>query len=501
MDNRTSATEASKESEPPGGNLIKHSPKILGLSKKGSFFVAKNRPNTRRYLDISYKINRNNFKIKVLDDVYTVKYANGVLKRLDDQTKEILVSNFLYNRTLPLSLVQKKALSYQSSQPFLKPLIEYGAKKDISRLSELIKVKSKKLFQNLAAAQKQKVIFTKSNLPLTILPAQKTSLTTAILSLSFGKDSLLTYGLAKEIGLKTYLAFINDMEKYNLHELKIKKKIIKEFCKNQNEEVFLINDDTDNLFRNKKLKGQFDELDGTNGMLSFVLELIPLAFNRRAKYIIFGNERNLDDYFVNQENLKVYPSGDQSLPYMKEQNKYLHTLTNGHLQVISLVKPLYNLAEVKILYRRYPHLLKFLMSCSSENLTNGRWCYQCTTCAWAFLYATAFGNNPKEIGINTNLFEKKYLQFFSLFNPKIEKIYERPPQIREEQLLGFLLAYRNGFKGHLMNLFEHRFLKEAEKKEASLRKKFFGIHSTEILPKEFKDKVLKIFREELKGLS
>jgi len=69
---------------------------------------------------------------------------------------------------------------------------------------------------------------------------------------------------------------------------------------------------------------------------------------------------------------------------------------------------------------------------------------------------------------------------------------------RDEQLLAFYLAYKQGYKGELIDLFTKLYLKEAEKREKELREDYFGIHSTKTLPKELKDKLLNIYQEELK---
>ena len=483
-----------EKDEPPddGGDINK----ILNAEPQkevGSFFDTEN----KKISQISYQINQNHFGIKVFDNFrYSVKYPRFVFDNLDLKTKEVLLDNFTYCKTIPLNLISNLNLVYQSRKPLLKDFIDYGLKKDVPRVSDITKIKSSQFLKRL---NKTKIIFQNQAPALKLLPSQNCSGEKVILSLSFGKDSLLTYGLLKELGWDFHLVFVNDIEKYNPNELKLKMKIIEAFSKEQNERVIVLTDDTDNIFRNKQVKNNIDELDGTNAMLSFALELIPVAYRYLAKYIIFGNEKNLDDFFVNGEKIKTYPSYDQSSIYTKKVNRYLGDLTNNNIEIVSLIKPLYNIAEVKILYHRYLHLLKYVMSCSSPLLRNDRWCGLCHTCIWGFLYGAAVGN-PKGIGLKENFFKKKYLNFYRLFNPNIKKIYEKPPAVRDEQLLAFYLAYKNGYKGELINLFQKLYLKEAKNRERELRKKFFGIHSTNTLPKELKNKVLSIYQEELKDL-
>jgi len=448
-------------------------------------------------IKIDYRIKRNNFKIKILDKLeYSIEYPKGILENLSEETKKSLADNFIYSRTAPLASLSNDTLIYHTDKPLLKNFIDYGVIKDLPRFSFLVKKDIKDLLKNF---QKTKRIFKDIRPAKRCLPDKKTSSKKAILSMSFGKDSLLSYALAKEIGLKLRLVFTTDMEKYNPGEFRIKKRIIKSFLKEQKEDVLLLRDDTDNIFRNKIIMKNISELDGTNAILAFALEFLPLAYDHLAKYIIFGNEKNLDDFFIDKNGYKVYPSYDQSSIYMNKENLYFKKLTNDNIQVISLVKPLYNIAEIKILYNRYPKLLKYLMSCCSKKLKNERWCYDCPDCTKLYLYAAATGN-PRKLGMVKNMFEEKYKKYYPLFTSKIKRIYERPRQVREEQLLAFLLAYRNGFKGKLIDLFKKRYLNEAQKREKELRRKFFGINKITLIPKELKNKVLKIYHEELKDL-
>jgi len=494
---KSSSKIEKEEEDPPDSSLFIEKKKFLILEPRrriGSFLVVKNDSKTPK---ISYEINKDHFGIKVFDKFrYSVKYPEPVFADLDRKKKETLLDNFTYCKTIPLSLISNPGLFYQTKKPFLKDFIDYGLEKDLPRVCEIAKLKPSPFFKKI---DETNITFQDEVSTRKLLPPEKCSEKKIILSISFGKDSLLTYGLLKELGWDFHLVFVNDMEKYNPNELKLKKEIIKTFSKEQREKVIILTDDTDNIFRNPKIKNNIAELDGTNAMLSFALELIPVAYGYLAKYIIFGNEKNLDDFFVNGEKIETYPSYDQSSIYTKMVNRYLEDLTNDNIEIVSLIKPLYNIAEVKILYHRYPHLLKYIMSCSSQMLKDKKWCGECHTCFWGFLYGAAVGN-PEKIGLKENFFKKKYLNFCRLFNPNIQKVYEKPPAVRDEQLLAFYLAYKNGYKGELINLFKKLYLKEAKNRERELRKKFFGIHSTNTLPEELKDKVLKIYREELKDL-
>jgi len=151
----------------------------------------------------------------------------------------------------------------------------------------------------------------------------KTKKDKAIISLSFGKDSLLSYGLAKESGLDYRIFFVEESEREKTAEGVWKKKIIKQFCQKERQKVYLVKDNIEKLFFHPKLSGKFKELENINGMLAFALELIPAAYYHRAKYLIFGNEATFNNFFINHDGFKAYPSFDQTSVYTRKENNDL----------------------------------------------------------------------------------------------------------------------------------------------------------------------------------
>ena len=482
--------------------------KVSSTSKKNIPLKYPNRENkvnlryNQKKINIVYRTTNDSFEIKIDSHKYSVKYPKNIFSYLDQQTKDVLLANFIYTRTAPLTL-NNNLLFFHMPRPLLKEFVDYGVKKDLPRIKELIRANQAYQNSNYNFSTSSKTFFVKDKHTNKVKPNKKTSKDKAILSLSFGKDSLLSYGLAEEIGLNISLAFVNDMEKYNGNEFKIKKEIMRKFLTKEKKEIFFIQDNTDNIFRHQEITGQeIMELDMTNAMLSFALELVPLAYQKQARYIIFGNEKDMSDYFLNNEGKKVYHACDQSSEYMAKKNHYLARLSDKNLRVISLIEPLYNLAEMKIIAQRYPRLLPYTMSCNSDKLTSEKWCGQCEVCAEMYLYATASFGEPEKIGLYKNYFDKKYQNLFPIFSGRMSNIefyekYREAPQVRDEHLLAFLLAYRRGFKGDLIDLFKNKYLKESLRREKELYKRFFGIHHSASLPDNLKEKVVKIFKQEL----
>ena len=449
-------------------------------------------------IKISSLVTSNGFRIGFgKNKKYGVKYQSKIFSNLSLAQQKILADNFVYARTRQLTFLLESGLAYDFNKPLMADFADYGINTDLGKIADLNNLSTKGL---ITAFKKAKISFNKAKTKSYLVPKKANSAKQFILAMSFGKDSLLSYALARELGLKCQLVFVKEMENLNSEEARHKNQIIKEFTKQENLKLDYLYDNADEIFLAKELTKDIHEFDNTNGMLAFMLELLPLAYYHRAKYVILGNEANFMDSFINHDGNLAYPSFDQSIVYAKKHNQHLAKFTKNNLQSVSLVEPIYNLAEMYLLYHRYPDLLKFVMSCSPEKPDSERWCYDCPMCAKAFLYSVAVGGDPKSIKFTKDFFAQEYQALYPLFAKEIKRAYEKPQAVRDEQLLAFLLAYQNGAQGYLIDLFVKNYLKEAKKREKVLRAKFFGIHPSTTIPTEFKTKLLNIYKQELKGL-
>jgi len=246
------------------------------------------------------------------------------------------------------------------------------------------------------------------------------------------------------------------------------------------------------------------ELVPVNAMNSFLLGLVPVANWCGARYIALGNEKNLDYPFTDEEGYSCYFSYEQTEEWTLQQNAFMRLLTRGALGVISLVKPLYSIAEMKVLYGRYPELAAYQMSCTLDDASFDEekkpWCENCPTCTETYLYLKAFGFDPAEFGLEKNLLTKKFESCFPLFEGGDISTYEKARNVRDENLLAFHLAHQRGVKGYCMDLFKKKFLKEAGKREAELRARFFTPHETVLVPPKYRKALYAIMNEELASL-
>ncbi len=166
---------------------------------------------------------------------------------------------------------------------------------------------------------------------------------------------------------------------------------------------------------------------------------------------------------------------------------------------MSVIEPLNDIAVVYSLYKRYPEVAKYHMSCfvETEAGRDTRWCMDCSVCSKMYLLIKASGFDPKEVGLERNMLTEDCREYFSLFGGSSVNTYALTGRGRDEQLFAFYLAWKNGDKSPLIDEFEKRFLEEARGREDELYKTFFGINEAITMPKYIKDKVESIYKETL----
>jgi len=234
------------------------------------------------------------------------------------------------------------------------------------------------------------------------------------------------------------------------------------------------------------------------------LMLLPYVYAKRAGYILFSNEQSCDDSVMDDDGFTYNPVFEQSHSWLLQNSLMTSIIGGNSLSIGSLLEPIHEIAIEQILHKRYPSIAKYQSSCDlpSKPETYGRWCESCSKCARIYIFLLALGVDPKKVGFRRNLLRDKYHNLFTIFDgSKIKDFgYDQSQAGRDEQLLAFLMSYRNNHKGPVMTSFVRRFLKSTRKNENKLRQKYFGVHSTKTIPSELKTRVVNIFRHELRKL-
>jgi hypothetical protein len=225
--------------------------------------------------------------------------------------------------------------------------------------------------------------------------------------------------------------------------------------------------------------------------------MIPVNSYFNARYVVLGNEHDLNNYVVDKEGNRAYLSFDQTEESTNKHNSMIQEATGGSMGVMSVIRPLTNIAEFKILFNRYPEYTKYMTSCNSLDISkNRRWCNKCSTCLGRYLVIKAVGGDVKKVGFREDLLKKKFRYGFNIFGKDVD-IYEKTDYARDEMLLAFYLAYKNKVKGELIDMFKKKYLSEVVVREDELMKKCFKIHQTRNMPDNISKKVLSIYKEEL----
>lgn len=482
------------ENDPPGSCvlikekfLFKESPK-----EQGSFFVSKK-------ISIKPEIEKRGIKINIDRDHLSIVYPKSLWLKYPVLAQKSLSENLAFALTFHLPfIVNANQLRYhQMSKPRTSEIIKEGFRLSLPSTAMM---KSGKTSELLKRFSEIKYHFDSNLQEKTALPLEtEASNNSAITTFTFGKDSLLTFGLCLELGIESFPVFIKEplTQRENIQKEKLAEGFEKEFKK----EVLFINNKAGKLremFRDKHDEGWYGwELQLTH----FGMILLPVAFAKKARYLFFSNEQSCNDKFKDAEGFWCNPVYEQSAEWILRIEEMAKILGMEHLKIASLLEPIHEIAVIKILHHRYPEIAKYQMSCGEDNTgaDDSRWCEACSKCARNYIFFLANDIDPRGVGMKSNLLELKYKNKFSLFEENTGNSYgyDRSRLGRDEQLLAFYLAYKRGYLGQLISLFKKDYLKEAKAREKELRAKYFGVHSSSTIPAELKSGVLEIFKNEL----
>jgi hypothetical protein len=448
-------------------------------------------------MNLSIEQNNNGVIINFNREKLSVNYPTNIWNNLPDETKDFFMDNYLFLKSLHFPLILNvNKIKLNTAPPLLKSFFMAMQFMDIPNISDIDGIKLddlfKKFFNSTFKFNNGEIKYPNSNFVL--------NENSSVLSSSFGKDSLLSLALTREINLDNHPVWIE--EKGAPLENSYKRKLIKKFKEEFDITIEKINNETMLLHDYNYLKIS-DEPDFilSHLLTEYAFLLIPFLNNYEASYLFFGNEQSCNQTYMSKNGYKCYPVFDQSVDWMMEINKLLNIALGKKIHVSSLVEPLHDMAIIKILHNRYPKFAKYQYSCFPDETnvnTFKRWCCNCSKCARLYIIFKALNINTKKLGFPNGMLSKNHMQYYSIFSSsKNLSSYDSSGVGRDEQLLAFLLATKNKVKGELIDEFKKRFMKEVVSREDELRKKFFSIHKSITIPKKLKSKILAIYKEEI----
>jgi hypothetical protein len=449
-----------------------------------------------KQLEINAKITPSGMVILVNGEEFPITYPQEVWKTYPKQDRDILLDNIAYSSTIFLpQMLELHSIFYHTSRPVAETFLYKNGIYDMPICAivdgkpsmDYVKrfFNTQYLFADNQIKVPPKVDFNPK------LPKKRS----AIVPFSFGKESMLSFALCKELGIEPIL--VNFIEPANEFEYMHKKRLMEEFEKKAKVKVYTVHYEP-GMLRYGKRWGLETELGWGLQTTEYALLCLPFAEHFKADYIVLGNEQSCNDIFYNKEDILTFKAGyDQHGDWATQQGLLSSILAGKKIQVISFMEPVYEIAITRILHNRYPEYGKYQMSCmaDNDNAANNRWCQHCVKCGYMYALCCAAGLDLARVGFTENLFDEKHEKIYDHFFNYDSKAPEYGSQ--EELGLAFYIASKKGFKGASIDRFNKELFARFDKSKKELISQYLGMHSHGNIPGDLKDDVLGIYKEEL----
>lgn len=448
----------------------------------------------RQATDITVKLIPNGVQIQIDKQKHSLTYPSQIWDKFPASLRRVFSHSLAYASTWHLPLVNHKIIKYHFPIPLIEQIffkiLLYSVPINIfifkgQKTSKLIK----KFYNANFLTQ-----YEAGNAFYPQLANNHKLQNKALLLFSFGKDSMLTYALLKELGINQIPIYIqepqSDFENNHKHKLALS------FLKKLRIKILFFPLTLGSIRQNDHLYWGWDVI-----LSQYTLLLVPYFYFYQTKYLFFGNEQSCNFYTKEKEGYLVNPVYEQSSSAMQLLQN-IPKLFSINTHIGSLVEPLHEIFVTYILHHRYPKLAQFQMSCFSEEpqAKKNRWCCHCDKCARIFIFLKALNIDPKIVGFKDEIMlTNKKAQFYSLFSKNFNNgLYSGSGLADDEQLLAFFLAYKNGTRGELIEKFKTKHLKKVKAKAKRLINEYFGIHSSLTIPLTLTKPLMKIFTQEQK---
>jgi len=223
---------------------------------------------------------------------------------------------------------------------------------------------------------------------------------------SGGKESLLTFGILREIGCDTYACFFNESGRHWFTALTA----YRYFRDRYPTLRVWSNVDRFYMFMNRRMRIIVPKFERIKADIypvhlfffeHFIFSFLPLLYKRRVGNIVMGNE--YDDprgqsYEVN--GIKHYNAVyDQTQEFDKYMTNWFRR-SGFNFRQWSAVRPISGLIVERILFNRYPELFKLQRSCHRTHIEGGTIvpCGKCIKCNGIMTFLLANGIDPRLIG-------------------------------------------------------------------------------------------------------
>jgi len=450
-------------------------------------------------MKIAAETTKDGLRLSLRGKKYRLQYPESIWEDYPDPTKKALTNELAYLMTMHLPvMLDADKISYNTAIPMFEPFYFKMMLNHLPFCADIDKIETNEYMKRLVNAEFSFPSY-EPEAP-DYEPYEGTPQEKAVISFSFGKDSLLSHALLDEMGIETNLVYVS--EPNTPVENNYKDAHMEKFAKEFGVQVEKLYNETGLLHDYEYLKLQKTEFGYGHLITEYGLEMLPFAHALKAKYIVFGNERSCGDYYVGREGFKCFPVYDQSHKWLIHLNQMTRHFSNGLANTISVVEPINELAIIKILHSRYKEIAKYQMSCFPDETEQGKhnaWCEHCSKCARMFVFMKACGLDVRSVGFKSNMFNNEFRNVYSIFGDASGEMlgWDAAGAGKDELLFAFYLAYKNGASGALIEEFKKLYLEDVRKQEDLLYKRFFGIYDSITMAKELRKKLTGIFENEL----
>lgn len=446
---------------------------------------------------IDAQILDNGIAIIVNGESLPITYPKEVWQKTSAHFKEILKDSLALASTLYIpQILGIREAHYKSSRPlsecfFLRNGIydaPYCANVDGESSRQYLHdfFNTRYLFKDETIKVPQKIDFSQRK------PTKK-----ALVLFSFGKESLLSFALCKELGIEPVLVTI--IHPGFEYEWKHKEPLVHEFEKEFKTKVHTIRYEPGWL-KEGKFWGLSTELGWGLHVTEYALLALPFAEVFDCDYVVCGNEQSCNDIYYDVEDILIYRAGlDQHKEWTKQQGLLQSMLIGRKLEAVSFLEPLYEIVEMKLLHHRYPTIGKYQMSCfaADAGAKNRRWCQRCEKCAYMYALLRGFNIDPASLGFTENLFDEAHKDLYETFFTRTEDSHYYGN--KGELGLGYYGALKHGAQEYSVKRFEKELLPDFHKHFESYAKKYLIAHPTDHMPPEHHAKLFEIFNREIAG--
>ena len=208
-----------------------------------------------KFLEVKSHLAKNALEIGFHEKTYPIEYPSNIWEKTPKTVKEALKDNLVLAGTMHLPLVYNSpGVYYYSGRPILEPYFFQNFIKDIPSCTEIDGTNTDDIVRQFLQVEYQfqdPEILYPGDIPV-YDPYR------ALVSMSFGKDSLLTYAVANEIELDPEMIYV--VEQSLTYEEKHKRTLAQKFEQEFGKKLFILYHDTGKLRDYEHLGLQKSEL-------------------------------------------------------------------------------------------------------------------------------------------------------------------------------------------------------------------------------------------------